>query len=106
MVEIGEIDCTGTLKALEKDLENLVHKCDRYTEETGTEMDDTTLQGYTVSLSDQCFSWRQIIYRRQTYLITKEKADVAEETRTQLQGDNLLQHSPLIKLTRKTNFLP
>ena len=78
MVDIGEIDCTGTLKALEKDLENLIHKCDRYTEKTGTEMEDMTLQGYTVSISDQCVSWRQMIYRRQTYLITKEKVDVAE----------------------------
>ena len=46
VVDIGEIDCMGTLKALEKDLENLLHKCDRYTEEAGDEMDDMTLNGY------------------------------------------------------------
>ena len=40
-----------------------------------------------------------MIYRRQTYLVTK---DAAEEKR----GDNLLRNSPLIKLQGKTNFLP
>ena len=98
--------CTGTLKGLEKDLENLVHKCDRFTEEMGTEMDVMTLDGYEVALSDQCTALRLMIYRRQTYLFTKEKADVAEEKRAQQKGDNLLRNSPLIKLTGKTNLLP
>ena len=90
--------CTGTLKGLEKDLENLVRKCDRFTEERGNKMNDMTLDGYEVALSDQCTALRQMIYRRQTYLFTKEKADVAEEKRAHQQGDNLLHNSPLIKL--------
>ena len=47
-----------------------------------------------------------MIYRRQAYLITKKKVDVAEEKRAQQQGDNLLRNSPLIKLQGNTNFLP
>ena len=47
-----------------------------------------------------------MIYRRQTYLVTKEKVDTAEEKRAQQQEDNLLRNSPLIKLQGKTNFLP
>ena len=94
------------LKGLDKDLENLVRKCDRFTEETGTEMEDMILDDYEVVLTDQCTAWRQMIYKRKNYLFTKEKADVAEEKRAQQQGDNLLRNSPVIKLTGKTNFLP
>ena len=96
---IDQIDCIGTLKALEKDLENVVHKCDRYTEEAGEEMENLVIDGYNVSISNQCVTWRQMIFRRQSHLIGKEKADIAEEKRMQHQGDNLLRSCPLIKFS-------
>ena len=106
MVDVEFTDCTGTLKGLDKDLENLVRKLDHFTEETGEALDIMDFDGYAVVLADQCTIWRKMIYRRQTYMITKEKVDAAEEKRAQQQGDNLLRNSPLIKLTGKTNFLP
>ena len=69
-------------------------------------MEDMLFDGYDVVLADQCVVWRQMIYRRQNYLFTKEKVDAAEEKRAQQQGNNLLRNSPLIKLQGKTNFLP
>ena len=83
MVDVEFTDCTGTLKGLDKDLENLVRKPDRFTEETGEAMDNMDFDGYEVVLADQCTIWRQMIYRRQTYLITKEKLDAAEEKRAE-----------------------
>ena len=68
MVDIEDIDCTGTLKGLDKDLENLVRKCDRFTEETGDAMENMVFDGYEVILADQCTIGRQMIYRRQNYL--------------------------------------
>ena len=50
-------------------------------------MDNMDFDGYEVVLDDQCSIWRQMIYRRQTYLITKEKVDAAEEKRAQQQRE-------------------
>ena len=72
MVDIKEIDCIDTLKGLDKDLENLVRKCDHFTEETGTEIEDMILDDFEVVLANQCTIWRQMIYKRQNYLYTKE----------------------------------
>ena len=69
-------------------------------------MENVVIEGYNVVLADQCVVWRQMIYRRQNYLYTKEKADEADSKRAQQQGDNLLRNAPLIKLQGKTNFLP
>ena len=50
-------------------------------------MDIMDFDGYEVVLADQCTIWRQMMYRRQTYMITKEKVDAAEEKRAQQQGE-------------------
>ena len=42
-------------------------------------MEDMVFDGYNVVLANQCVVWRQMIYRRQIYLFTKEKVDAAEE---------------------------
>ena len=46
MVDVEFTDCTGTLKGLDKDLENLVRELDRFTEETGEAMDNMDFDGY------------------------------------------------------------
>ena len=76
MVDVEFTDCTGTLKSLNEDLKNVIRKLDRFTEETGEAMEDMVFDGYNVVLADQCVVWRQMIYRRQTHLFTKEKVDV------------------------------
>ena len=50
---IEEVECIGTLKALEKDLENVMYKCDRYTEEAGEEMGNLMIDGYDISIASQ-----------------------------------------------------
>ena len=68
-------------------------------------MENVLIEGYNVELADQCVVWRLMIYTRQNYLYTKEKADEADRKRAEQQRDNLLRNSPLNKLQGKTNFL-
>ena len=108
-MEIADVefsDCTGTLKSLDEDLKNVIRKIYRFTEDTGEPMENDLIGGYNVILADQCIVWRQMIYRRQNYLYTKDKTDEADRKAAQQQADNLLRNSPLIKLRGKTNFLP
>ena len=52
MVDVEFTDCTGMLKGLDKDLENLIRQLDRFTEETGEAMEDMVFDGYDVVLAD------------------------------------------------------
>ena len=81
-MEMADVElsyCTGTLKRLDEDIKNVIRKIDSFTEETGEAMEYMVFDGYDVVLADQCVVWRQMIYRRQNYLFTKEKVDAAEE---------------------------